>query len=95
MLFETEFEWDESKAKINFSKHGVSFVEAATVFWDFLSVTVLDKRHSTSELRFITVGQSKVENILVVMHSERGDKIRIISARKANRDERRQYEEGK
>lgn len=88
------FEWDGAKAEQNLAKHGVSFPEATTVFGDLLSVTVPDPDHSTGEERFITVGMSHQSRLLVVAHSDRGDTIRIISARVATRPERKSYEEG-
>ena len=87
------FEWDPAKAKTNLSKHGVSFEEAATVFGDILSLTIPDPAHSQVEDRSITVGQSHSGKLLVVVHTERGDNIRIVSARRASRRERKQYEE--
>lgn len=89
------FEWDASKAKTNLSKHGVRFEEASTVFGDPLSLTIPDPAHSQAEDRFIIVGYSHQRKILVVVHTERGDNIRIISARRASRRERKIYEEGK
>lgn len=88
-----QFEWDEAKAKINSAKHGVSFEEATTVFGDPLSVTIVDPAHSQLEQRFIILGHSHEQRLLVVVHTERGDSIRIISARRASRRERRSYEE--
>jgi uncharacterized protein len=87
-------EWDGKKAWENFNKHGVAFTEAATVFGDPLSLTIADPLHSTDEERFVTIGQSTEGRLLVVVHTERGDTIRIISARVATRRERRSYEEG-
>jgi uncharacterized DUF497 family protein len=86
-------EWDEEKARQNARKHRVSFEEAATVFSDPLSLTIDDPLHSSKELRFVTVGQSSRGRLLVVAHTERGDTIRIISARRATRSERNSYEE--
>ena len=88
------FEWDESKAGANLAKHGVSFEEAATVFGDPLSLTILDPAHSQAEHRFIIIGQSHRRKLLVVVHTERGDNIRVISARRASKRERKAYEEG-
>ena len=88
-----EFEWDPQKAAKNLSKHKVSFTEAATVFDDHLSVTVADPDHSVEEDRFIIVGQSYRRRSLIVSFAERGDRIRIISARELTRAERRAYEE--
>ena len=87
------FEWDESKAKSNLAKHGVSFEEASTVFGDPLSLTIPDPAHSQAEDRSIMLGQSHQRKLLVVVHTERGDNIRIISARRASRGERKSYEE--
>jgi len=86
------FEWDERKAKQNIRKHGVSFEEAATVFGDQFSITIYDPLHSEDEDRFVILGMSSKNQLLVVVHTERGDKIRIISARKATKKERKQYE---
>jgi uncharacterized DUF497 family protein len=91
MLF---FEWDEDKASQNIRKHGVSFEEAATVFGHPLSLTINDPLHSTEEERFVTIGLSFRHRVLVVVHMDRGDSIRIISARVATRRERKLYEEG-
>jgi uncharacterized protein len=88
------FEWDTGKAALNVKKHGVSFEEAKTVFHDPLEKTRSDQRHSVqSEERWVTVGRSLDGRILVVVHSEQQDAIRIISARRATRTEREQYEE--
>ena len=82
------FEWDPAKARRNRRKHGISFHEAATIFGDPLATTYPDPDHSESEQRFITVGTSSAGRTLVVAHADRGDNIRIISARKATRRER-------
>ena len=87
------FEWDLGKAARNVRKHGVAFEDAATVFQDDLSITVPDPDHSMEEERFITVGVSSQNRLLMVAHTERGDFIRIISARELTPRERRQYEE--
>lgn len=87
------FEWNSDKAARNLRKHGVTFEEAATVFRDGLSVTVPDPDHSIEEERFITVGMSSQNRPLIVAHADRGDCIRIISARELTPRERRQYEE--
>lgn len=87
------FEWDEHKAKSNLAKHGVSFEEAATVFGDPLSLTIPDPAHSHAEDRFIVIGSSALQKLLVVAHTDRGDNIRIISARRATKRERKSYEE--
>jgi uncharacterized protein len=87
------FEWDPQKARSNSAKHGVSFDEASTVFADPLSLTIGDPDHSLPwDERFLTVGVSFLGRILVVAHSYRADRIRIISARRATRGERRTYE---
>jgi len=88
------FEWDEEKARQNLNKHGVSFEEASTIFGDPFSVTIGDPQHSTHESRYITLGHSAMHRLLVVVHADRGDRIRIISARIATRHERKNYEEG-
>ena len=89
-----QFEWHERKAAKNQKKHGVSFDEAATVFGDTLSITVPDPLHSSpAEERFVTLGQSAHGRLLVVVHSDSGDVVRIISARGATTRERRDYEE--
>jgi len=89
-----EFEWDEVKAAINEKKHGVSFLEAQTVFGDQLALTGYDPDHSEEEDRFITMGTSIDGQLLIVSHTDRGNKIRIISARLAGRSERKDYEDG-
>ncbi len=88
-----EFEWDPQKAAKNLRKHKVSFTEAATVFDDPLSVTVVDPDHSAEEDRFIIVGQSYRRHLLIVSFAERGERIRIISARELTPAERKAYEE--
>jgi uncharacterized DUF497 family protein len=87
-----EFEWDPEKAVGNLEKHGVTFEEAASVFFDPLSITINDPKHSLEETRLIIVGHSILQRILVVVHTDRGDKIRIISARPATAAEKRSYE---
>jgi hypothetical protein len=87
------FEWDTNKAKRNLVKHGVNFEEAATVLGDPRSLTIPDPVHSRVEERFVTIGTSHRRKLLVVVHTERGDNIRIISARVASRRERRVYEQ--
>ena len=88
------FEWDRRKARRNLIRHGVSFEEASTVFRDPLSATAEDPHHSLDEERFITFGVSARGRLLVVATTERGDTIRIISARPATASERAIYEEG-
>ena len=78
------FEWDSRKARSNLAKHGVGFQEASTIFGDPLSLTIPDPEHSLSEERYITVGRAFSGKLLVVVHTERGDNIRIISARWAS-----------
>ena len=90
------FEWDNRKAKKNIVNHKVSFDEASTVFADLLSSTIYDPLHSSpDEERFVTIGSSYRGRILVVVHCDRGDAIRIISARVAKRKEKKTYEESK
>ncbi|MEH2455379.1 BrnT family toxin [Nostoc sp.] len=88
-----EFEWNPDKATLNLEKHGVSFQEAATVFNHPLSVTFPDPDHFVRESRYVIIGLSRFEQLLVVAHTDREEKIRIISARKATRQEKRFYEE--
>lgn len=87
-------EWDPQKARWNLRKHRVSFQEAATALRDAMSVTGADPDHSLGEFRCITFGVSELGRLLVVSHTERGETIRIISARVASKGERRIYEEG-
>lgn len=87
------FEWDGKKAKGNLRKHGVSFEEASTAFRDPLSATARDPDHSIGEDRFVTFGISFRGRLLVVSHAERGENVRIISARLAKKGERKIYEE--
>jgi uncharacterized DUF497 family protein len=91
---DAEFEWDIEKAKSNLQKHEVSFEEAATVFFDPLSLTIPDPLHSGEQNRFVTTGLSNRQRQLVVVHSEADDRIRIISARFATSSERKKYESG-
>lgn len=88
-----EFEWDPDKAAENEQKHGVSFAEAATAFGDPLSVTISDPDRSDREDRFVLLGESYAGQLVVVVHTERSQRIRIISARLATLRERRSYEE--
>ena len=87
------FEWDKNKAEINERNHRVSFDEAQTVFIDDHSVMKPDIGHSLTEARLLIMGTSNKNQLIVVSYTERGDKIRLISARKATKNERRQYEE--
>ena len=89
-----EFEWHPDKAVANLRKHGVSCEEAATVLADPLSITVPDPDHSQNEERFITVGMSFEHRLLIVAHTERGVRIRLISARELTAIERTTYEFG-
>ena len=91
MIDET-FEWDDAKAALNVSRHGVSFAEASTVFQDPYAITTEDPDHSELEDRWVTVGLSLISRILLVVHTYRDTRIRIISARKATAFERAQYE---
>jgi uncharacterized protein len=88
------FEWDPEKEVRNLRKHGVSFVEASTVFGDALAATIPDSKHSELEVRFITMGMSAENRLLVVSHADAGESIRFISARPATAQERRRYESG-
>jgi uncharacterized protein len=87
-----EVEWDPEKDRINREKHGVSFAEASTVFGDPLARTVLDPRHGIGEFRFLTTGYTSMQRLVIVAHADRGDRIRIITAREAKPKERRFYE---
>ena len=89
-----QFEWDPDKDRRNQAKHGVSFEEANTIFGDPLAWTVRDPDHSTGERRYLTTGYSKNQRLIIVAHTERGDRIRIISARDVTAAERRIYEKG-
>jgi len=88
-----KFEWNPNKAKKNIEKHGVSFDEAATVFFDPLSMTYDDPDHSYDENRYIIIGLSDLGRLLFVSHAETDNIIRIISARQLTRKERKQYEQ--
>lgn len=89
------FEWHREKAERNLRDHGVSFEEAKSVFLDRLSSTIGDPDHSDEEDRFITIGVSSRQRVLVVIHCDRRGAVRIITARRADRAERRDYEEGR
>jgi hypothetical protein len=89
------FEWDKKKAHYNLIKHGVSFEEASTSFGDEIGLTISDPLHSEFEDRYILLGYSDKNRLLVVVHTDRHERVRIISARKATKKERNQYEEGK
>lgn len=88
-----EFEWEPSKAQTNLRKHGVSFSEAGSVLADPLAITTFDPDHSEEEDRFITIGMSRASRLLIVSHTDRADRIRIISTRELGRAERKAYEE--
>jgi len=88
-----QFVWDREKAAANLRKHGVDFEEAATAFGDPLSITIPDPDHSAAEERWLLVGASRAGRMLVVAYTERGDEIRLITARSAARRERQTYEE--
>jgi uncharacterized DUF497 family protein len=88
-----KFEWNANKANLNKKKHGVSFEEASSVLSDLLSITITDPLHREDEERWVTIGQSNKRRTLVVVHTERGDAIRLISARLANTHEQNRYEE--
>jgi uncharacterized DUF497 family protein len=92
---ELEFEWDEQKAALNKRKHGVTFEEAATVFGDSLAAIFDDEAHSAEEQREIIVGHSEKNRLLLVSFTERDDRIRIISARRATKQERINHEENR
>ena len=88
------FEWDARKERSNVEKHGVDFAEASTVFGDPMECTVPDPDHSVEEHRFLSMGSSRQNRLLVVAYVERGRRIRIFSARTATPSERKQYESG-
>jgi uncharacterized protein len=88
-----DFEWDPDKAEANASNHNVTFEEAQTVFDDPLSVIYQDPMHSAEEERFLIIGESFAQRMIIVAFVEHGDSIRIISARIATRSERKEYEE--
>jgi len=87
------FEWDPKKARLNLKRHGVSFDEASTAFRDPLSQTIEDPLHSENEERLVLIGRSIQGRLLVIVHTDRGERIRIISARLATKKERLRYEE--
>lgn len=90
-----DFEWDSQKADVNIKKHGISFEEASTVFGDYLSFTYSDLEHSIHEERYIIIGLSDKDRILIIAHTQRGESIRIISARQATKREKDFYEYNK
>lgn len=87
------FEWDPEKGRKNLKIHDISFDEASTTFCDPLAITIGDPLHSKGEQRYVLIGQSQQNRLLVVVHTEREDRIRIISARLATKKEGRGYEE--
>ena len=91
-VLRVDFEWDASKADSNQEKHGVSFEEATTAFGDPLSLTIPDPDHSQEEDRFVLMGETYQRRLVVVVFTERGERLRLIRARLATRRERRTYE---
>lgn len=89
-----KFEWDAKKAVSNKRKHDVTFEEASTVLSDLLTITILDPLRSGNEKRLVTIGRSDKHRVLVVVHTEREELIRLISARPATAHEKKRYEEG-
>lgn len=89
-----ECKWDPKKAAANVRKHGVSFAEASTALEDVLSATAIDRDHSVSEARYLTLGMARSGRLVVVGHTERSGNVRIFSARLASKSERRRYESG-
>ena len=87
-----QFEWDAEKAASNLKKHGVSFQEAATAFGDPFSATIADPDHSEDEDRYVLLGETYQGRLVVVVHTDREETVRIISARLASRRERKSYE---
>jgi len=90
---ELSFEWDSGKERANRRKHRVGFPEATTVFGDPLSITISDPDHDNAEERLVTLGVSERRRLLVVVHTGKGKRIRLISARRATTHERHTYEE--
>jgi hypothetical protein len=89
-----KFDWDPRKARRNLRKHRIDFTEASTVFADTLSITIPDPDHSEDEERWVTMGLSTRQRLLVVVHTDEGETSRLISARRTDPHERRKYEEG-
>ncbi len=87
----SEFEWDDEKAKSNLKKHRVAFEEGATIFNDPIIATIPDPDHSEDEERFVSIGMSVIRRLLTVIHAYRKERIRLISARKATKDEKKFY----
>ena len=88
----SEFEWDDEKAKSNLKKHGVSFEEGATIFNNSRVATIPDPDHSKDEDRYVSIGMSVIRRLLSVIHTYRKERIRLISARKATKAEKKNYE---
>ena len=93
MSIDLQFEWDAEKAARNLRKHGVAFQESTTIFDDLEFITVVDDEHSLDEDRYISIGMSNLGRLLMVAHTDRGGRIRIISAREATKREERFYAE--
>jgi len=89
-----QFEWNNGKARANLKKHGVSFEEAKTVWLDFFNIDLFDDEHSEGERRFLMVGESEQNRLLIVSYTERKNSVRIISARELTPKEKRDYEHG-
>jgi uncharacterized DUF497 family protein len=89
---DSDFEWDDEKAESNLKKHGVGFEEAATIFNDPNIATISDPDHSEDEERYVSVGKSFIERLLTVIHAFRKERIRLISARKATKAEKKKYD---
>ena len=88
-----QFEWDPEKDRRNQARHGVSFDEASTVFGDPFAITIDDPNHSTDEQRLLTTGNSEGQRLIIVVHTDRDDRIRLISAREVTAAERQNYAE--
>jgi uncharacterized protein len=87
------FEWDKQKAEVNLKKHGISFEEAETVFDDSFCIEFYDPKHSIEEHRFLIVGESNLKRLLIISFTERENLVRLISAREATAQERKDYEQ--
>lgn len=90
-----KFEWDPAKAEANLKKHGVTFEEGTTAFDDVLRIEFFDPDHSESENRFLVIGQSVEQRLVIVSFTERENRVRIISVRLVTRKEKRDYENGR
>jgi uncharacterized DUF497 family protein len=93
-MYGIAFEWDGRKDSANRRKHGAGFAEATTVFDDPLSITISDPDGALAEERFVIIGMSNKRRLLIVVHTVRGERVRVISARPATKHEKRNYEEG-